>query len=275
MSDTQTRQAGAPADEAYREFERKMELFEYGPRTTGFEQLIANGVQLPEPDSIGDAEVRVKLWEVIAGLARLRVYLDETDHLSDRELYAALWGDVLRVDVPAIDDVGFNHHIDLLSDGSEQGTALYLRYFAHEDARRHWLEDFPDYEMPAHEDPPHNRDRLLPRPSDEQGPEALEWLRANPNPSGLATNRFPTTGEAVQFVEALYAAGATHVAIENILLLPHDHWAPYADTLIVHLPECGAGRQQVFDLVKDVGRPDDEGEPFIDCGQPTARLRWD
>jgi hypothetical protein len=115
---------------------------------------------------------------VIAGLSRLRVYLDQTDHLNDRELYATLWRDVLRTDVPAVDEIGFNNHVGLLSSGTEEQTAVYLRYYADEDVRRDWVKDFPDCDLPPREDPPDNRDRLLPRPRQEHRPEALEWLRA-------------------------------------------------------------------------------------------------
>ena len=275
MSENQRPRADAWAEDEYREFVKKMELFENGPTTTNFSQLIARGVQLPDPDSISDADISAKLWEVIAGLSRLRVYLDQTDHLNDRELYATLWRDVLRTDVPAIDEIGFNTHAGLLSAGSEEQTELYLRYYADEDERKDWVKDSADCELPPHEDPPYNRDRLLPRPSHEHGPEALEWLRANPNPSPLATNRFSAPDEAVTFVEALYAAGATNVVIGNILMLPSDRWVPYADMLLVSLPADHAQRRELFDLVKRIGRPDDEDEPLIDCGQATIRLWWD
>jgi hypothetical protein len=76
----------------------------------------------------------------------------------------------------------------------------------------------------------------------------------------------------VTFVEALYAAGATNVAIGNILMLPNDRWAPYADMLLVELPADHAQRREVFDLVEKIGRRDDEDEPLIDCGQSTIRF---
>jgi hypothetical protein len=38
-----------------------------------------------------------------------------------------------------------------------------LKYYADEDARRDWLKDFPDYDMPVHENPPYDRDRDLPQ----------------------------------------------------------------------------------------------------------------
>ena len=275
MSENQRSRGGASADDEYREFVRKMELFENGPTTTNFAQLIAHGIQLPDPDSINDADISAKLWEVIAGLSRLRVYLDQTDHLNDRELYATLWRDVLRTDVSAVDEIGFDNHVALLSTGSEEQTAVYLRYYADKDERRDWVKDFSDWDLPLHEDPPYNRDRLLPRPRHERGPEALEWLRANPNPSPLATNRFSARHEAVTFVEALYAAGATNVVIGNILMLPNDRWAPYADALVVALPADHAQRREVFDVVEKIGCPDDEDEPLIECGQSTIRLWWD
>ena len=275
MSENQLSRAGGWADDDYREFARKMELFENGPTTTNFAQLIAHGIQLPDPDSISDADISAKLWEVIAGLSTLRVYLNQTDHLSDRHLYATLWRDVLRADVPAIDEIGFNTHVGLVSEGSEEQTQLYLRYYADEDARKVWAKDSSECDLPPHEDPPYHRDLLLPRPSHEHGPEALEWLRANPNPSPLATNRFSARDEAVTFVEALYAAGATNVVIGNILMLPNDRWAPYADMLLVDLPGDPAQRREMFELVDKIGRPDGDDAPLIEGGQSTIRLWWD
>jgi len=151
-------------DRQYAEFERRMQLFEDGPTTTQFQQLVENGVDLPVPDSLDETRVHTTLWAVINGLARLRTYLSETDHLSERELYAKLWNDVLREEVPAIDEIGFWHHVGLLSNGGELETTLYLKYFADEGYRSDWLEQFPDYAMPSHEEPPHDRDRILPRP---------------------------------------------------------------------------------------------------------------
>ncbi len=74
------------------------------------------------------------------------------DALPDAEVAAKLF------------ELGFNHCVHLLSGGGEPETMLYLKYFADEDYRQHWLDEFPGYDMPVHEDPPHNRDRLLPRP---------------------------------------------------------------------------------------------------------------
>ena len=63
-----------------------------------------NIVELPDPDSISDDDLRTKLWEVLSRLAERRIYLEDTDRLSDRELYAKLYHDILRIEAPAIDD---------------------------------------------------------------------------------------------------------------------------------------------------------------------------
>jgi hypothetical protein len=51
--------------------------------------------------------------------------------------------------------------------GGEMDTYLYLKYYADEDWRQQWLVDFPDDDMPARENPPHDRDRRLPQWDDE------------------------------------------------------------------------------------------------------------
>jgi hypothetical protein len=41
-------------DEAYREFARKMQLFEDGPTTTPLQELAAIGIEVPAPEAIDD-----------------------------------------------------------------------------------------------------------------------------------------------------------------------------------------------------------------------------
>jgi len=38
-----------------------------------------------------------------------------------------------------------------------------MKYFADEESRASWLAQFPDYEMPPHQEPPDDRDRHLPQ----------------------------------------------------------------------------------------------------------------
>lgn len=153
-----------PAD-VEEEFWKNVVDYEEGPWTTNFQQLETAGVSLPAPDSLNDHELTTKLWEAIHKLALLRVFIEQTNHLSDRELYTHLWTDSLRKESNVIPP-GSNGawHIQILGGGSAEDTQLYLKYYADEDWRWHWHKDWPDDPIPAHEDPPHNRDRLLPKP---------------------------------------------------------------------------------------------------------------
>lgn len=151
-----------PADQREAFWRHVLEC-ETGRSTTDFERLAEAGIEMPEPETMEDEQLTAKLWEVIRALARTRVFLSETDHLSDRELYSLLWHRVLREEVP-MDDCGWIAHVGLVSTGGEDDSYLYLKYYADDEWRRNWLAEFPDYELPAHEEPPYCRDRDLPKP---------------------------------------------------------------------------------------------------------------
>ncbi len=143
--------------------------YEEAPLTTHFHQLEMAGVSLPPPDTLNDQELTAKLWEVIQKLALLRVFIEQTDHLSDRELYSHLWTDSLREQTAALPAAAnFACHIPLLGSGSEEDNQLYLKYYADKAWRRHWHKSFPEDPIPVHEDPPYDRDRLLPKPDSYQ-----------------------------------------------------------------------------------------------------------
>ncbi len=137
--------------------------FEEAEWVTSFKLLEQGGMELPAPDALDDSQLTAKLWEVIRGMAMLRMFLYNTDHLSDRELYEELWHEILREENP---DMPVNEnsacHIDLVGSGSEEDNELYLRYYADEEDRQLWAKDWPDDAMPDHEAPPYDRDRHLP-----------------------------------------------------------------------------------------------------------------
>lgn len=146
-------------------FLRSVVAYESAPMTTHFAQIEQAGVKLTPPAKLDDAALTTKLWEVIHALARLGTILENTDHLSDRELYAQLWQESLRESTPCLPPgSGWVCHLDLIGSGSDEDTDLYLRYYADERTREHWRGDFPDMEIPPHQDPPFKRDRALPRP---------------------------------------------------------------------------------------------------------------
>jgi hypothetical protein len=139
--------------------------YEEAPWTTHFHELEMKGVSLPQPDSLNDQELTAKLWEVIHKLALLRVFIEQTDHLSDRDLYTHLWTDSLREETKLLPAAGNSAwHIQILGGCSEEDNQLYLKYYADDAWRRHWHEDFPNDSVPAHQDPPYDRDILLPKP---------------------------------------------------------------------------------------------------------------
>lgn len=146
-------------------FLRSVVAYESASMTTHFEQIEHAGVKLTPPEKLDDAALTAKLWEVIQTLVQLSTFLENTNHLSDRELYTELWQESLRESTPCLPaGSGWVCHLDLIGSGSDEDNDLYLRYYADERTREHWRGDFPDAEIPPHENPPFDRDRLLPRP---------------------------------------------------------------------------------------------------------------
>lgn len=138
--------------------------FEQAPNGTRFAQLEEAGIELSPPDSLDDVMLHRKLWEVIGKLAEFGVYLYHTDHLSDRDLYALLWDDLLRQEEVILPpDPRSACHLDILGGCSEEDLEITHKYYSDEDEREMWLEAFPNDTMPDHEDPPYDRDRHLPR----------------------------------------------------------------------------------------------------------------
>jgi hypothetical protein len=139
--------------------------YEEAPWTTHFQQLENAGVSLPAPDSLNDQELTAKLWELIQKLALLHIFIDQTNHLSDRELYTFLCTGALRDETKALPlAANAAYHIEPLGGCSEEDMQLYLKYYADDSWRRQWHKDWPNDPIPAHEDPPYDRDRLLPKP---------------------------------------------------------------------------------------------------------------
>jgi hypothetical protein len=138
------------------------------PLGTDFDLLVEQGARLPPPESLGDAEVTTKLWEVIGRLAGLCVFLVNTDHLSDRQLYEQLWGELLR-EPPwerADASIGGCTFVDVVATGDRDGVVTWLRYYADDAERRSWQGELEDdgTGLPPRVAPPHDRDRYLPVP---------------------------------------------------------------------------------------------------------------
>jgi len=54
-------------------------------------------------------------------------------------------------------------HNDFFSSGSNEDNFLYLKYYADEEERQRWSQDWPDDVVPPHESLPYDRDSQLPK----------------------------------------------------------------------------------------------------------------
>jgi hypothetical protein len=83
------------------------------------------------------------------------------------------------------------------------------------------------------------------------GPEAVQWLKNNNNPSALATNRFGETPNALKFVESIYEMGAVNVIVSGDSIMDskdriEKEGGPYADALVVTLPDETEARTKLI-----------------------------
>jgi hypothetical protein len=77
-----------------------------------------------------------------------------------------LWSDDLREETKDIVlDQDSACHYQLVSADSDEEMQIYLKYYADEKEREYYREEYPEIPMPDREDPPYDRDRLLPQPT--------------------------------------------------------------------------------------------------------------
>ena len=145
-------------------FWRTVVDIESGGWTSARLQLEEDGVALPPPEELDDEQVTAKLWEIIHRLAEHRTYFYQTNHLSDRELYETLWCDTLDEASPDMGELSTQGAcvIDMVGSGSEEDVHLHMKYYADDEERRQWSEQYPADDMPPRTPPPYDRDRLLP-----------------------------------------------------------------------------------------------------------------
>jgi hypothetical protein len=152
-----------PAD-MEEEFLRHVLEYETAQPISLFMMLENSGVEIPSPSEISDSDLWPKLKEMIEAMASLGAYLLHTNHLADRQLYEYLFTDGLREDAVLFpENPSYAYMIDLTGSGSEEDNQTYLKYYADDEHRKQWAQDWPDDPIPDHEDPPFDRDRHLPQ----------------------------------------------------------------------------------------------------------------
>jgi len=153
-------------------FLEQVYAIEAEPSVTYAHQLIARGIELPAPEGLEDQALHTKLWEVIEGLASLRVFLENTAHLNDRELYTKLWQDSLNEFTWDMSNcMNGAMHLDLLGSGSEEDTLIWLAFYADPVQRSEWKEQFPEETLPKRQELSCDRDQKLPKPDYGLGDE--------------------------------------------------------------------------------------------------------
>ena len=152
-----------PAD-MEEEFLRHVLEYETAQPISVLRLLENSGVEVSPPEILEQDALTAKLKEVIERMASLGAYLLHTNHLSERELYEYLYHDGLREEAVLFpENPSYAYIIDLTGSGSDDDNQIYLKYYADEEHRRQWAQDWPDDPLPPHEDPPFDRDRLLPQ----------------------------------------------------------------------------------------------------------------
>ena len=127
------------------------------------EVLRAKGVEIPDAETLDDAALHERLWVVIRAMAEIGLYLESTDHLSDRELYDHLVTEALVEETMLPLSANGAWHLSPIGGCSEEDLEVYYRYYADEEDRR--LLRVDGVELPPHEPLPFDRDRLLPQPT--------------------------------------------------------------------------------------------------------------
>jgi hypothetical protein len=130
--------------------------------------LADDGFWPAESQGLSDDALTLELWRLVRAMADRGMYLSDTDHLSDRELYDLLLDRVLDEETKAMPvGSGWGCYISAADYGTveeEDGLGIYLRYYANDTVRRSWAEDYPEDVLPPHDATPYDRDRWLPQP---------------------------------------------------------------------------------------------------------------
>ncbi|MFT5524080.1 MAG: hypothetical protein ACI9HK_002030 [Pirellulaceae bacterium] len=110
---------------------------------------------LTHPELLQANELHNALWDTIHRLYDKHIFLEYTDHLSDRELYCLIFRDILPSSEKMLNlpRTSFRHWHCL---DHTRDTTTWLRYYASNEERRQWQCE-ADIELPPCELPPYPR----------------------------------------------------------------------------------------------------------------------
>ena len=129
------------------------------------------GMEIPDDDAaLGDDALGAKLREIADAMFSFGMVIEDTDHLSDRELYRWLVGDALREETILTTDPRSTWHLSPIGGCSEEDIEVHLRYYADDEQRERWEREFGG-PLPPKEPRPYDRDRFLPNVEERAGLE--------------------------------------------------------------------------------------------------------
>jgi hypothetical protein len=151
-------------DDSEKKLLLQMAAIEGAAEIAALDTLLLDGFDFPPPERLDDPALSAKLNELIHTLADYYVFLDRTDHLSDRELYTWLCGHALRHGLEGFGMAAGWCMLDVLGGCSKEDIALHMRYYADDDDRARLAAEWPEFPMPPKEAKPYDRDGHLPKP---------------------------------------------------------------------------------------------------------------
>lgn len=158
---------------------RQMLEYETREPIAPFTLLQNAGFIISAPEQLDDTALTTKLQELIHQLASVGIYLQRTNHLSDRELYEFLYNDELRNEARLFpENPNYAYIINLagldldhlIETGGSVDVRPYLTYYASKQERQQFARVFPELSLPSRKNAPYDRDRFCPEPPQSSGP---------------------------------------------------------------------------------------------------------
>ena len=161
--------AKADASDELNEFMQALQdwvgVIEEAPMTTWREELSVRGMEFEFSGTENDSEIHEKLFSLVRGLAGMRIFLTNTDHINERQLYQFLLDEIL--DHP-IAQVPFEHDcgcvVDVVGLEVQEDPISWLTYYASNRERMEWAKQNPGRALPMSLPTPFARDKNLPQP---------------------------------------------------------------------------------------------------------------
>jgi hypothetical protein len=136
------------------------------PVTTWAQELEVRGYVFQKPAALKGRRIGAMLHRLLDGLASMRVFVMNTDHLSDRSLYQRLWSRHLREPVLLLEDADCicHYQIDVVGFEMQDDPRSWLAYYATSRERVEWALQNPGCPLPPSMPFPYHRDQGLPSP---------------------------------------------------------------------------------------------------------------